>query len=227
MDNDGDGKTDAAQDPGCLGGLDNDETDDCFPTVGPGCPACANGIDDDTDTLTDFPGDMQCLAPSFPSENLCPLDTNLAGQIVGPVTTNTLSGKANDFTSQSCQSSSAGNDISFALDLPVPVATLTLDTIGSTASDTILSLRDGTCVTEIGCDDNGDPASNRSLLTVTNVAAGLYTIIVDAFGTSSNSAITLNVHGTVAPGTACTHHMFQAGVLACPSGTTCTSGTCQ
>jgi hypothetical protein len=35
------------------------------------------------------------------------------------------------------------------------------------------------------------------------------------------------VKGTVAAQTACTSPLFAAGVLACPTGTTCTGGKCQ
>ena len=41
IDNDGDGKTDYPNDPGCLNANQNDETDDC--PDGAGCPECGNG----------------------------------------------------------------------------------------------------------------------------------------------------------------------------------------
>jgi hypothetical protein len=225
MDNDGDGKIDA-MDPGCFNSADSDESDTC--PSGATCPVCSNGMDDDTDTFTDFPMDTRCLSPAFPSENLCPAEADLAGQITSVTTTNTLVGKANNFTSHSCQSTT-GNDITYALDLPVPVASLTLDTIGSQSPDTILSFRNAACTTQLGCDDDSDPNSARSLLVMTNVAAGLYSVVIDAFGTgaTNNAGVTLNVKGVVAPGTACTHPLFASGVLSCPANSTCTSGTCQ
>jgi len=61
---------------------------------------------------------------------------------------------------------------------------------------------------------------------MTNVPGGSFAIFVDGFS-STAGPFTLNVHGVVANGTACTSPLFTAGVLACPSGHTCTSGKCQ
>jgi hypothetical protein len=227
VDNDGDGKTDA-MDPGCTATSDNDEADDCFPTVGANCPACSNGLDDDMDMLTDFPTDTRCVGPSFFVENFCPVEVmNVGGQIGTRSTAGTLVGAAANY-SQTCQSTT-GNDVAYGLKLPVPVTTLVIDTIGSQSPDTVVSLWNATCATQLGCDDDSDPASNRALLTVPNLAAGDYAIQVDAFGTgaTNNAAFILNVRGTVAAGTACTDELFSTGVLACPPGTTCTAGTCQ
>jgi len=54
VDNDADGRVDAA-DPGCALGADNDEADPASP------PACADGIDNDADGQTDYPSDDACL----------------------------------------------------------------------------------------------------------------------------------------------------------------------
>jgi large repetitive protein len=226
IDNDGDGKTDAG-DPGCTFSGDDSEVDDCSPTVGVNCPACANLLDDDADMATDFPMDTRCIAPSFFTENFCPFDSDIGGQIVTRTTSGTLVGKTADLP-QSCQTST-GNDVSYALRLPVPVRSLVIDTIGSTSPDTIVSLWNIGCTTELGCDDDNDPAGNRSLLVMSNLAAGDYAIQVDAFGTgtTNNAAFVLNVRGIVAVGTACTSELFSTGVLACPTGTSCTAGTCQ
>jgi hypothetical protein len=224
-DDDGDGKTDYPADPGCTSISDNSETDDCSPTVGPNCPACGNGLDDDSDTMTDYPNDPRCPSASFFVENFCAMEANIAGMIVTPSTTGSLALAANNF-SQACQANT-GNDVSYGLRLPVAVGSLQIDTIGSVAGDTVVSLWDVTCTNTLGCDDDGDPLGNRSLLTVTSVPAGDYAIQVDSFGASNNLGITLNVVGTVAPGTACTHPHFASGVLVCPTGTSCTAGTCQ
>jgi hypothetical protein len=50
-DNDGDGKVDAAADPGCLTDIDNDEVD---------LPQCSDRRDNDGDGFTDFGVDMGC-----------------------------------------------------------------------------------------------------------------------------------------------------------------------
>jgi len=223
-DNDGDGKTDYPADPGCTSSDDNGETDDCSPTVGPNCPACSNGVDDDMDMLVDYPMDTRCPSASFFVENFCPMEADIAGMVLTPTTTGTLATAAGNF-SQMCQSLT-GNDITYGLRLPVPVASLQLDTIGSVSPHTVLSLRTLDCMTTIACDDDGDPAGNRSLIVLTNVAAGDYAVQVDAYS-SNNQGVTLNVRGTVAAGTACTAELFATGVLSCPMGTSCTSGTCQ
>ncbi|MGE3279012.1 MAG: hypothetical protein AB7J40_04465 [Candidatus Altimarinota bacterium] len=54
-DNDGDGKTDFPNDPGCESLLDNDETD---------APLCSDGVDNDNDGLIDFPSDPGCTSAS-------------------------------------------------------------------------------------------------------------------------------------------------------------------
>ncbi|HEY5948024.1 MAG TPA: hypothetical protein VIV40_21155, partial [Kofleriaceae bacterium] len=225
IDNDADGKIDYPADPGCGSTSDGTEADDCFPTVGPNCPACSNGVDDDMDMSTDYPTDMRCASASFFVENFCPMEANIAGMVVSPSTAGDLSTAANNF-SQACQTTT-GNDVSFGLRLPVPVASLVIDTLNSVSADTVVSLWNVDCSTSLGCDDDGDPNGLRSLLTVTNVPAGDYAIQVDSYSTTNNQAIQLNVRGTVAAGTACTSELFGAGVLACPSGTTCTGGTCQ
>src|SRR6185503_6516576 len=114
----------------------------------------------------------------------------------------------------------------FGFRLPVPVKSLTIDTIGSVAADTVVSLWTATCGMSLGCDDDGDPNSLRSLLIVNNVAAGDYAIQVDGYSTSNNTGFTLNVHGVVALNAACTDPLFAAGVLACETGTTCSGGFC-
>ena len=129
---------------------------------------------------------------------------------------------------QSCQTIT-GNDVAYGLQLPVPVASLVIHTVGSVASNTVLSMWTSDCATELACDDDGAPTTsdNKSMITRTNVPAGNYAIQVDSFSTTNNAAFLLNVRGTVAPGTACTSPLFATGVLACPSGTACSGGTCQ
>jgi hypothetical protein len=100
------------------------------------------------------------------------------------------------------------------------VASLTLDTEGSSVSDTQIELWSGTCTTALGCDDDGG-TSLLSLLTVNNLAAGTYAISVAAYSTSSNGPFTLNVHGTIASGSSCESPLVTTGVLACATGTTC------
>jgi hypothetical protein len=119
---------------------------------------------------------------------------------------------------------SSASDKVFALQLPVPVATLTVDTIGS-SFDTVLAIRNAQCTAEVpaACNDDGG-GSLTSKIVLANVAPGNYAIVVDGYSTN-NGAFTLNVQGTVAPQTPCGSPLFSGGanaVLLCPSGTTCT-----
>ncbi|MGN6104035.1 MAG: hypothetical protein ACTHU0_02930 [Kofleriaceae bacterium] len=224
IDNNGDGKVDYPNDPGCAS--PNDASED---TVCPGasCPVCSNGADDDSDMMTDFPADYGCSSAGGTSEVFCPIDPNMGGVISAPITNGTLAGIADNYD-QSCQSTTA-NDIVYSLQLPVPVATLVIDTNNSTISDTVLSLRDAQCGAELACDDDaGD--GYLSMITMTDIAAGNYAIVVDSYQPvtgDNNGPFTLNVKGTVAAGTACTSPLFTSGVLVCPTGTSCMSGMCQ
>ncbi|HUQ06430.1 MAG TPA: hypothetical protein VM261_28195 [Kofleriaceae bacterium] len=219
-DADGDGDVGYPSDAGCTDISDTTEADDC--PSGPSCPVCANGLDDDGDTRIDYPLDLGCTAASASSELECMGETDPLSQVTGPVSTGTTTGGTNNFA-PTCSSSSAPEKIHL-ITLPVPVATLTLDTIGSTF-DTILELRNSTCGTSLACDDDS-AGGLRSLITRTNVAAGTYAISVDGYS-SNAGAYTLNVRGTVAVGTACTGPLFTAGVLSCTAGSTCNAGTCQ
>jgi len=220
IDDDGDGLPGFPTDPGCLDASDDDELDDC--PLGPTCPICSNGLDDDNDGLTDFPDDFGCTAASGQGEAACSIESDPVQLITQPVTSGTTTGAINDFT-PICQGTS-NSDVAFVLALPVPVATLTLSTDGS-AFDTVLMVSDVACSTQIACDDDGGN-SVQSLLTLQNVAAGNYGVIVDGFS-SSNGSFTLNTKGVVSPGTACTSPLFGTGALICPIGTLCTGGTCQ
>src|SRR6185503_14009150 len=106
--------------------------------------------------------------------------------------------------------------------LPVPVASLTIDTNGS-SYDTVLSLRDETCATEIECDDD-DGDGTQSLITRTNVPAGTYAVYVDGYNAHSG-AFTVHARGTVANGAACTSPLFDTHVLSCTGS--CVAGVCQ
>jgi hypothetical protein len=221
IDNNTDGKIDFPNDPGCSSPSDDTETTVC---PGASCPVCSNTLDDDTDTLTDYPADFGCASAGAMSEVFCTGEPDVAGVITMPTTMGTLAGIADNYD-QTCQSNT-GNDTAYALQLPVKVVTLQIDTATSTIGDTVVSLKDASCGTELGCDDDGGDGL-LSLLTVSNVPPGNYAIQVDSFGTTNNGAFALNVKGTVAAQTACTSPLFAAGVLVCPTGTTCTAGKCQ
>ena len=220
IDNNGDGKLDFPNDPGCTSLLDATEDTVC---PGAGCPACSNTMDDDTDALTDWPADFGCTSAAGATEAFCAVEPNYAGAITMPVTTGTLAPAADNYE-QSCQSTT-GNDVAYSLSSPV-AATWRFDTEGSTIADSVLSVKDASCGTELGCDDDAG-SGNLSLITVF-LPAGNYAIQVDSYTqTSNNGAFHLNVHGVAAAGAACTSPLFAAGVLSCAAGQTCTAGVCQ
>ena len=61
IDNDMDGFLDL-NDPGCQSDRDDNELDEIDP------PACNDGVDNDNDSLTDYPNDPDCLAAGDPYE---------------------------------------------------------------------------------------------------------------------------------------------------------------
>ena len=221
VDADGDGFAGYPGDPGCVDPGDGTEADNC--PSGPGCPACANDLDDDSDGLVDYPADNGCVAASSVFEVFCNGETDPLGIITQPVTNGTTSGATNNFT-PSCQTLS-NNDVALLLNVPVPLATLHLDTNGSGMSDTILQLFDSTCGSLIECDDDDSPSGNLSLIDRVNVPAGQYWVSVDGYSTNVGT-FTLNVSATVAAGQPCTHPLFASGVLTC-TGTCGANGFCQ
>ena len=217
MDNDSDGLADYPLDPGCFSASDDDETDPAT------APVCSNAMDDDTDGAMDYPADFGCSSAAGTSEVFCSIEADPTSLITTTPVTGTTTGLANNFPAASCQGTASGPDAVYALQLPVPVATLVLD-LSTSAYDTVLTLRDPQCLAEIACDDDsGDPGS-QSKLTLTDVAAGGYAVVVDGFSAAAG-AYTLAIKGTVAPGTSCSSPLFTGGaaaVLVCPTGTTCT-----
>lgn len=222
VDNDGDMKIDFPFDPGCTSVVDDTETD---PTT---APVCSDGMDNDADQLTDYAQDWGCAGAAGTSEKFCPMETDTAAStlITTKETLGTTAMMANDFNPGTpclySNTSSNASDVTLGLSLPVPVATLVVDTIGS-GFDTVLSVRSVQCDQQLACDDEGG-GSNASKITMNNVWPGNYAVTVDGYSTKSG-AFKLHVLGTVAAGTSCTSPLFSGGanaVLVCPTGTTCT-----
>jgi hypothetical protein len=212
-DNNGDGKIDYPDDPGCEAPGDNFEDTVC---PGPTCPVCSDGVDNDGDNLTDYPNDPACEAAGGPSE-VCSGEDDPILPITAPTTVDTLAGASDDHD-PSC-GSDGGRDRMFTLDVPA-LATLRIDTEGS-SSNTLLSLLSSTCgEPSIECNDG--VSINGALIQRTDVPAGRYIVAVDVFNaTSTASAFNLNVSGTVAPDESCEGALFQSGALTCASGYTC------
>ena len=217
LDNDSDGKIDFPFDAGCADSADDTEPD---PTT---LPVCSDGMDNDTDQTTDYPADFGCNGAGGATEKFCTGEMDAPVLITAKETTGTTASKANDW-SPGCATSTA-SDVALALQLPVPVQTLVLDTIGSDF-DTILSVRDLTCGTSLQCNDEGasSVSTHAAKITMSNVTAGGYAVIVDGYQALSG-AFKVHVAGTVAKGTPCSFPMFTGGanaILTCETGSTCT-----
>lgn len=89
VDDDGDGKTDYPEDPGCCSYLDAVELDDGTACTVP--PACADGTDNDGDGLADFPYDLGCSSSldtdevdvAVPDGGFVPADAGDGGNMDG------------------------------------------------------------------------------------------------------------------------------------------------
>jgi hypothetical protein len=223
IDNDHDGKIDYPNDPGCTDPGDDDETDPAT------APVCSNHLDDDADGTTDYPADYGCSSAAGSSEVFCIGEMDPTSKITTKTTTGTTTGKSNDHQPMLCSlsASSMASDVAYALQLPVPVTTLQVDTIGS-SFDTMLYVRDTQCSADIACDDDTGGNSTSKII-MTNVSAGGYAIVVDGYS-SFNGAYTLNVHGTAAVGAICNTPLFSGGtaaVLSCPVSCNATTHKCQ
>ena len=212
-----DGKVDFPFDPGCDSVADDTEEDPVTP------PVCSDGVDNDTtpDGLVDFPADYGCTSAAGASELFCIGETNPTSLITSATTTGTTASLTDNFPNAPCQSNATGPDIAYALSLPVPVASLSIDTNGS-GFDTVLQVRSASCATSVVCNDDGG-TNLRSLISMTNVEPGNYAIIIDGFNGLAGATI-LNLKGTVASGTLCDSPLFSGGanaILACPSGSNC------
>jgi large repetitive protein len=208
-------------DPGCDSPGDTSETD-------PGTkPNCADNMDNDGDGQTDYPNDFGCSSASSNVEAFCTAETDRGAaamfRITQKTSTGTTAGRANDHAG-TCVGASSTNapDVALGLQLPVPVATLVIDTEMS-LFDTILIVKKADCSMQLACDDEGGVGTNTSKVTLTGVDPGAYAVIVDGWSTQ-NGMFSVQVQGTVSPGTSCSSALFSGAnpVLLCPSGTTCT-----
>ena len=217
LDDDGDGKIDFPDDPGCASPTDDDEADDC--PSGAGCPPCANGLDDDGDGAIDYPADSACRAAGGISET-CDGERDPIGAITGPTTTGTLVG-AHDNHAPACGAPS-GLDVLYTLRVP-ELSSLTIDSNGSTF-DTVLTLLDATCAAPgLACDDDGGDTAGASRIEHAELAAGTYLVAVDAFSEQHGPGpFTLHVGGVIREGGRCAPADTLGGAFACPASSPCT-----
>jgi hypothetical protein len=211
-DNNGDGNADFPTDPGCTSLADTIEDTVC---PGPMCPVCADGIDNDLDGEIDWPMDTTCPGAGGAGEACFagdPVDV-----ITKQFTAGTTTGQGNDHT-PICGSISSHTapDVVWQLDVP-NMQSLRLNLAGFDGAHSLL---------DAGCSSPPIACSDPSLMTVTNLAAGRYHVVIDGWG-SGSGPYTLATTGVIAPGGSCEGPLFASGAFTCPSGQTCTAGICQ
>jgi hypothetical protein len=217
VDDDGDGKNDYPQDPGCNKPTDDDEMDDC--PNGPNCPECGDNIDNDGDTKIDYPMDTTCTSASSVSE-AC-IATEGVMSLTMPVTMGTTVGATNDVKPACASSSGMAPDVTYRLDVPA-LQSLTIST--PQTFDNVIALYNATCTgTALSCSDPGN-------INLTNVAAGTYYLVIDGWSSGSGN-YTTTVSGKIANNASCESALAMSGALTCGTGYACKgtmgSRTCQ
>lgn len=164
LDNDGDGRTDFPNDPGCTSTNDDSEVDPIT------LPECSDGIDNDADNLIDFPNDPGCVNAADNSEVNAPttpqcndgLDNDADGLIDFPLDSGCTS--INDDNETNVNNNGPHVVITNpAADMFVPVGT-TINFVGH-ASDT-----DGTITTVQWNFDGASANVNQTANTVSFVS---------------------------------------------------------
>ncbi len=187
LDNDGDGLVDRA-DPGCAHDGDTGEAD------GPTAPACGDGLDGDGDGSTDWPADRQCQARGDDAEGLvCGASARGALAGSGRIALGPDAVEQPRLTSR-CRYAPAWDTTSWARVVQLVVDTpsrLELATEHSTFSP-VLSLRCDCHVpgatSEIQC-ARGHWPLDEARLTVADLPAGTYAIVVDGWQTASDRTV--------------------------------------
>jgi hypothetical protein len=230
IDNDGDGKVDFPEDPGCYSVLQDDETDDC--PSGDGCPECSDGIDNDADGQLDWPDEDQCENASSPAEHV--LNPNACGGMPVleemPATTTTAT-----LTGASAQSGSCGgNGPEAAYEFQVEQREIVEATtsVNGQQQDTVLYIRRscGDPATELACNDDylGNPAATVTV----ELDPGIYTLLVDGGSTGVTGDIAVRLRRYAPEGEACDLPTDCAPGMVCrdPDGgdaTVCTQPRCR
>ena len=227
IDNDGDGKTDYPNDPGCTDVDDNTEGGDgCFPLpVTAACPACSDLLDNDGDGKTDYPMDPSCTSAAGGSESCDGEADPIVVVTMGATPGNETTTHDDRLYEASCSSTLTaqigGHDTIYQLTIPA-VTTLHVGTTGGI--DTVSSLfAAGVCTgASIACDDEHGVASLDSLIKTGPLAAGTYFVSVDMWsGSSSLGPYSFNVSGTLATNSSCEPGKTFNGALTCTAPATC------
>ncbi len=216
-DDDSDGLVDSL-DPGCADLDDQDEGDDTCVADPATCPACANGDDDDSDGFTDYPADSGCVNAADDDEVNC-ADSDPIELYDETPETGTTTGATNDFA-PSCSSTSAAADVTYELRVPGDLVSLEVNTNDS-SYDTVLMVRQELCTAgDLDCDDDDGEPGLQSLISLTDVPAGRYFLIVDGYS-SNTGTYYLEVTGVIASGQPCDPDQIAAGFMSCEGTTAC------
>jgi hypothetical protein len=205
IDNDGDGKIDYPNDPGCVVPQQDDETDDC--PDGPACPQCSNGKDDDGNGSTDYPNDPGCTSAGDydeRTENPVACGNNITIHQVPADGTDmgTIDAAALFPQLSPCGggSSSGISVYAYEIHLNMPKV-IVASTLGSSV-DTVLDIRSADCkaqTSEVACND--DTTGTGSSVTV-SLQAGTYYILVES-KTNTTGPFMLNVQQFTGEGEPC------------------------
>jgi len=179
---------------------------DGFPTRSIGGASCPGGTDCNDLDATVFPGAMEACNGRDDNCNemideTCPRppDTCMSAQAIPLTSATTITGTIATFSDNfrtSC-GDSGGRDAIYYIDVATP-SDITIDTIGSGATDTVLAVGT-TCGTWMACDDDLDSGRTlESRIFVHRFGGGATTssrlyIMVDGFDGSTTGSFTLNV----------------------------------
>jgi large repetitive protein len=208
IDNDGDGKIDFPNEPGCTSKSDNSEQDTC---PGAGCPVCSDGLDNDGDSFTDYPNDTTCKSASGDDE-LCNSTEDVIVVTTGTISGTTV-GQTNDYQPSCGSSSDSGPDRLYQLDLPA------LDSFKVAFSgnyDSVVALLPASCGSpSVECEDFSP------IEKTTPLAAGRYFLVNDGYSTTAAGTFTNTITGIISSGGSCESALATSGALTCAAGTTC------
>ncbi len=181
MDNDGDGKTDFPNEPGCTSTADDDETD---PTP---LPACSDGMDNDMDGKTDFPMDTDCQSASGETEaapcgpGVMVTDITATGMAMAT----TLATEMGRFSPSCSSATNTAPERIYSYRVTAGGRGLRATTSNPmTTLDTVVYIRKDICAgmgaMDVACNDD-DSGVGPSTAEIAMAAPGTYYIIVDGY----------------------------------------------
>ena len=182
MDNDGDGKMDFPNEPGCQTAADDDEMD---PTP---LPVCADGMDNDMDGKTDFPMDTDCQSASGDSE-AAPCGPGIVVEDItatGMAMATTLATEMGNFMPSCSSSMNTAPERIYSYRVTAAGRGLRATTLGGmTTLDTVVYIRKDICAgagaMDLACNDDDTGGVGPSTAEITMAAPGTYFIIVDGY----------------------------------------------